>query len=103
MRKIFSPKPTIRRGSPEAEQRLYFLWLGGGRKAIDQQLFRNAGIDPGQGAIFHFYSKESADRLAQLEVGFAKRQPGQIKRTRFRVTKSGNGFELVVASQEPLR
>ncbi|MFM7128109.1 MAG: hypothetical protein ACKO0V_01970, partial [bacterium] len=89
--------------SPEAEQRLYFLWLGGGRKAIDQQLFRNAGIDPGQGAIFHFYSKESADRLAQLEVGFAKRQPGQIKRTRFRVTKSGSGFELVVASQEPLR
>lgn len=102
-RNLSSPKPTIRKGAPDTEQRLYFLWLGGGRKAIDQQLFRNAGIEPGQGAIFHFYSKEVADRLAQLEVAFARRQPGQIKRTRFRVTKSGGGFELVVASQEPLR
>ena len=41
--------------------------------------------------------------LAQLEVGYAKRQPGQIKRTRFRVSKNGNGYDLVVASQEPLR
>ncbi len=100
---LSNPKPLVRTGSPETEQRLYFLWLGGGRKAIDQQLFRNAGIDPGQGAIFHFYSKEFADRLAQLEVGYAKRQPGQIKRTRFRVTKNGNSYDLVVASQEPLR
>lgn len=96
-------KPTVRTGSPETENRLYFLWLGGGRKAIDQQLFRKAGIDAGQGAIFHFYSKEVADRLAQLEVAYARRQPGQIKRTRFRVSKSGAGYDLVVASQEPLR
>ena len=100
---LSSPKPQVRKGAPDTEQRLYFLWLGGGRKAIDQQLFRNAGIDPGQGAIFHFYSKELADRLAQLEVGYAKRQPGQIKRTRFRVSKNGNIYDLVVASQEPLR
>lgn len=100
---LSSTKPLIRTGSPETEKRLYFLWLGGGRKAIDQQLFRNAGIEPGQGAIFHFYPKEVADRLAQLEVGYAKRQPGQIKRTRFRVSKSGAGYDLVVASQEPLR
>ena len=102
-RNLSAAKPLVRTGNPETEQRLYFLWLGGGRKAIDQQLFRNAGIEPGQGAIFHFYSKEVADRLAQLEVGFAKRQPGQIKRTRFRVSKNGNGYDLVVASQEPLR
>jgi hypothetical protein len=100
---LSSSKPTVRTGSPETENRLYFLWLGGGRKAIDQQLFRNAGIDAGQGAIFHFYSKEVADRLAQLEVAYARRQPGQIKRTRFRVSKSGAGYDLVVASQEPLR
>lgn len=100
---LSSSKPTVRTGSPETENRLYFLWLGGGRKAIDQQLFRNAGIDAGQGAIFHFYSKQVADRLAQLEVAYARRQPGQIKRTRFRVSKSGAGYDLVVASQEPLR
>lgn len=100
---LSSTKPIVRTGSPDAEKRLYFLWLGGGRKAIDQQLFRKAGIDPGQGAIFHFYSKAVADKLAQLEVSFARRQPGQIKRTRFRVTKSGAGYDLVVASQEPLR
>lgn len=102
-RNLASSKPQVRTGSPESEKRLYFLWLGGGRKAIDQQLFRKAGIDPGQGAIFHFYTKEVADRLAQLEVAYAKRQPGQIKRTRFRVTKNGAGYDLVVASQEPLR
>lgn len=95
-------RPTVRNGAPETEKRLYFVWLGNGRKGIDQQLFRNAGIDPGQGAIFHFYPKEVADRLAQLEVAYARRQPGQIKRTRFRVTRKGDQFDLAVASQEPL-
>ncbi len=95
-------RPTIRNGAPETEKRLYFVWLGSGRKGIDQQLFRTAGIDPGQGAIFHFYPKEVADRLAQLEVAYARRQPGQIKRTRFRVTRNGDRYDLAVASQEPL-
>lgn len=100
--KLSAGRPAIRNGSPETEKRLYFVWIGSGRKGIDQQLFRNAGIDPGQGAIFHFYTKEVADKLAQLEVAYARRQPGQIKRTRFRVTRSGDRFDLAVASQEPL-
>jgi hypothetical protein len=99
---LSASKPTIRTGQPDTEKRLYFVWLGSGRKGIDQQLFRTAGIEPGQGAIFHFYPKEVADRLAQLEVAYARRQPGQIKKTRFRVSRSGNRWDLVVASQEPL-
>ncbi len=101
-RSLSAGRPVIRNGTPETEKRLYFVWIGSGRKGIDQQLFRNAGIDPGQGAIFHFYPKEVADRLAQLEVAYARRQPGQIKRTRFRVARNGERFDLSVASQEPL-
>jgi len=101
-RSLSAGRPVIRNGMPETEKRLYFVWIGSGRKGIDQQLFRNAGIDPGQGAIFHFYPKEVADRLAQLEVAYARRQPGQIKRTRFRVARNGDRFDLSVASQEPL-
>lgn len=101
-RSLSAGRPVIRNGTPETEKRLYFVWIGSGRKGIDQQLFRNAGIDPGQGAIFHFYPKEVADRLAQLEVAYARRQPGQIKRTRFRVARNGDRFDLSVASQEPL-
>ena len=95
--------PRKRSGSSSSEGRLYFLWRGQGRKTSDLELLRRAGIDVGEGSIFQFYPVEVENTLAQLEVKFRNRQPGEIRMTRFAVVPSGQSYTFEVVSQEPLR
>ena len=98
-----SPTPTKRQGAGRGDHRLFFLWQGRGRKDSDVTLLQKAGVDVGDKAVFQFYPEAAERRLAELEVRFKGRQPGEIRVTRFTVVPSGSGYDFQVAAQEPLR
>jgi hypothetical protein len=95
--------PTKRYGSGQGDERLYFLWQGRGRKASDVALLRKAGIEVGEGVVMQFYPKAVEAQLAQLEVRYRRRQPAEIRFTRFGVVPEGGSYNFVVVAQEPLR
>ena len=96
-------EPTKRYGSGKSDDRLYFLWQGRGRKASDIVLLKKAGIEVGEGVLLQFYPKGVEEELAQLEVRYRGRQPGEIRVTRFGVVPQGDGFGFQVIAQETLR
>ena len=95
--------PTKRYGNGQGDSRLYFLWQGKGRRESDVALLRKAGIEVGEGVLMQFYPKAVEQQLAQLEVRYRGRQPGEIRFTRFSVVPKGDGFGFQVLAQEPLR
>jgi hypothetical protein len=95
--------PTKRYGNGQGDARLYFLWQGKGRRESDVALLRKAGIEVGDGVLMQFYPKIVEQQLAQLEVRYRGRQPGEIRFTRFSVVPSGDGYGFEVLAQEPLR
>jgi hypothetical protein len=96
-------RPTTRLGPAQSDRRLYFAWRGQGRKASDVELLRRAGIDVGDKPILQFYPPEVETALAQLEVSYRGRQPGEIRVTRFRVVPAGATFRFEVIDQQTLR
>jgi hypothetical protein len=102
--KMASPKPAMRTAASGAdEKRLYMTWRGGSRKQADLALFRKAGVDVGNGMIFHFYPKATEDRLARLELDYRNRKANDIRRTFFSVKPAEKGYEFSVANQIPLK
>jgi hypothetical protein len=100
---LSSPTPTKRQGSGRGDHRLYFLWQGRGRKASDIALFQKAGIEVGDAPLFQFYPPEAERLLAEKEVRYRGRQPGEIRVTRFTVVPNGNRYDFQVVAQEALR
>ncbi|MFO0888194.1 MAG: hypothetical protein U0790_03495 [Isosphaeraceae bacterium] len=98
-----SPEPTKRYGSGQGDGRLYFLWQGRGRKQSDMALLRKAGVEVGEGMVIQFYPRQVEEQLAQLEVRYRGRQPGEIRVTRFGVVPRGEGYGFQVIAQETLR
>ena len=97
---LASPTPVKRTAAGGAdEKRLYMTWRGGSRKQADLQLFRKAGIEVGTGVIFHFYPKETEDRLARLELAYRKKRANDIRRTFFAVKRIEGGYEFAVVHQ----
>ena len=81
-------------------------WQGGDRKKADLLLIdkaRNAGVQVGDGLIFHFYPKETEDMMANLEKQYRNKRPEQIRRTYFAVRGSRNNFEFYVSRQTYLQ
>jgi hypothetical protein len=95
--------PAKRFGVGRSDHRLYFLWQGRGRKQSDIALFRKAGEDVGNENVFQFYSRNAEQRLAELEVKYRGRNPGEIRVTRFQVVPKGDSYDFEVVAQETLR
>ena len=95
--------PTIRYGSGQGDDRLYFNWQGRGRKANDIALLKKAGIEVGDAFVLQFYPKAVERQLAELEVRYKGRQPAEIRVTRFSVVPSGESYGFTVLAQETLR
>ena len=95
--------PDKRIGSPASDKRLYFVWQGKVRKEADITLLSKAGLDVGDKVIFQFYPAKTETDLEQLEVRYRRRQPAEIRSTRFGVVPSGNSYTFEVIAQEPLR
>jgi hypothetical protein len=96
-------QPSKRTGSPVEDKRLYFVWQGQGRKESDIALLSKAGLQVGESVIFQFYPARTETILEQLEVRHKGKQPAEIRKTRFGVVQSGNGYAFEVLSQDYLR
>ena len=102
--KLASPRPSVRTSASGAnEKRLYMTWQAGGRKQADLQIFRKAGIDVGEGAMFHFYPKEAENTLARLELAYRNRTAREIRRTYFAVNRVDKGYDFTVVHQTYLK
>ena len=98
-----SPTPRTRIAPSQGDDRLYFAWMGQGRKASDVGLLQKAGIEVGDKPILQFYPKGVEQTLAQLEVGYKGRQPIEIRVTSFRVAPKGSGYGFEVVDQQTVR
>ncbi len=103
IRNFSQDQPDKRYGTGRGDDRLYFLWQGRGRKESDIALLKKADVVVGEGVVLQFYPKEIEERLAQLEVRYKGRQPGEIRVTRFSVVPKGSTYDFVVLAQESLR
>ncbi|MEW4567085.1 hypothetical protein AB1L88_04390 [Tautonia sp. JC769] len=97
------PRPDVRVANRGNDDRLYFLWQGGGRRQSDIELLRKAGIDVGQrGVIFQFFPAQVEQILSRLEQQYKGLQPLEIRTTKFSVVPAGNRFAFEVIDQQPL-
>jgi hypothetical protein len=91
----------IRSEQGSSEQRLNMEWQEGSeeRRAADIELYKKAAVDASPAVIMHFYPSETEQLLATLEFEYNGRKPEEIRRTYFRVRKTGSGYEFYVHSQ----
>jgi hypothetical protein len=99
---LSQPKPNVRTGKREQENRLHMAWTQGNLLATDQALLRKAGINPEGRIILHFFPQPLENQLAVLERQVANRKANQIRRTRFAVRSGGAGLEFYVVDQTAL-
>jgi hypothetical protein len=93
-------KPDVRVADPAEESRLYMNPTEGQFAALDRRLAMKAGIADKGRIILQFYPSDAQKILFDLEQKRAAgRTPEQIRRTVFRVTRTGNGFEFSVEEQ----
>lgn len=98
---LAKPAPQVRyEKSGAKETRLYMTWQGGERRSADVQLFGKAGIEiHPETLLFHFYSKNTENTLAQLEVNYRQRPVSQIRRTYFLVEPEQGNYKFSVYRQ----
>ncbi len=92
-------KPSRRTGAGDQEQRLYMSWQGGSLKAADKSLLNRAGVRTEGQLTVQFYPPETENRLVTLELAYANREQGEIRKTIFGVRKAGGGYEFYVIDQ----
>ena len=98
----FQGAPVTHTGLTRQEARIYFSWSSPARKRFDVQLLAKAGIKADASSIIiQFFSKKFEDKIAQTEYNFKGRQPGEIRKTRFKIIGSGSSFDVQVLSQDP--
>jgi hypothetical protein len=92
-----SVTPTVYTSGASLKNQHYFTWAGGGRKKADIKLFKQkANLDASRGIIFHFYTPQTIQVLAQLEKSKSEQPVNKIQRTYFIVLKKGNGYEFAI-------
>jgi hypothetical protein len=97
---LSQPKPSVRIGEPAQETRLYMNPAGSMFAALDRQLAAKAGIADKGRIILQFFPAEAQAIIVGLEQKQAGgRPPEQIRRTVFRVTRSGDRFAFSVEEQ----
>lgn len=101
---VSSEKPVVRTASSGAdEKRLYMTWQGGERRTSDISLFKKAGHDVTGAILFHFYPKETENRLLQIEKQYRNKNFDEIRRTYFVVRGDRSGYSFEVTRQTYFR
>jgi hypothetical protein len=97
-------QPTLRVrhvDQTEQEQRLYFTWRSGQLQQFDRQLVERAGVSLVGRRIVQFYPEPVENLLATLEQqALNGRALRTVRKTRFGVRPSGEGFEYFVVGIE---
>jgi len=104
MGKMSADPPTTRvinQGAAGGESRMYMNWADGSedRRQADVELFQKAGIDASAATILHFYSSETESLMATIEQEYGNRTADEIRKTFFRVRRSGSSYEFYVHKQ----
>jgi hypothetical protein len=91
----------IKQDAADGESRLFMNWADGSeeRRQADVELFQKAGIDASAAVILHFYSPETESLMASIEQEFGNRTVSEIRKTFFRVRRTGTGYEFYVQKQ----
>jgi hypothetical protein len=92
-------KPDVRVGDPADESRLYMNPTDSQFAALDRQLIAKAGVADKGRIVLQFYPPEAQGILVGLEQKQAGARKEDIRRTVFRVTRTGNSFQFSVAEQ----
>lgn len=101
--RVTRPKPDKHVGDARSDYRLRIGWKKGTLHAADRKLLSKAGINSEGKDLFHYFPIEVQVQLADLERAYAKREPGDIRRTRFllKPKTKADGYEFVVVEQDP--
>ncbi|MBI3837612.1 MAG: hypothetical protein HY288_06730 [Planctomycetia bacterium] len=101
--KVANPKPERRIGQKTTDYRMSIGWKTGTLHAADRKLLAKAGINSEGKELWHFFPTEVQVQLGALQRSYAKRDPSEIKRTRFQIRpkEQGGGYEFVVVEQDP--
>ncbi len=101
---VSNRKPEKHVGWREKDPRLNIPWKSGTLHAVDRKLLLRAGISSRDKELTHYFPLETKNLMLQVERGYAKRDPSELRRMRFeiRATKSGE-YEFVVVEQDPPR
>ena len=104
MRNMSTQTPAMRETSEREasrEQRLFMNWMEGSedRRRADIELFLKASIDASAAEVLHFYSTETENQMATIETEYGGHSADEIRKTYFRVRKSGNAYEFYVFRQ----
>lgn len=94
--------PGVREGVPAEEQRLYMNSARSRFAALDHRLASRAGIADLGRIILQFYPEQTQAILYELERARAQaagRQPEDVLRTVYRVTRNGDRFDINVEEQ----
>lgn len=94
--------PVQRRGRADDESRLFMSWSQGNLRDADRELMARGGVEVGQRRILQFYPAETESQLAGLERSYAGREPSEIRKTRFAVQATRDGFQFFVLDQSYL-
>lgn len=101
---VSSEKPVSRTATSGAdEKRLYMTWQGGQRRTSDLSLFKKAGYDVTGAILFHFYPKETENKLLLREKQYRNKKFDEIRRTYFTVRSSRGGYDFEVTRQTYFR
>ncbi|QDV51322.1 hypothetical protein [Gimesia fumaroli] len=101
---VSSDKPVTRTASSGAnEKRLYMTWQGGQRRTSDLSLFKKAGHDVTGAILFHFYPKETENKLLTKEKAYRNKKFDEIRRTYFTVRGDRRGYDFEVTRQTYFR
>ena len=95
------PKPRKRVGTLVDDPRLYIGWKQGELIAADRKLLAKAGINAQGKELWHFFPPATQKLMAEVERAHAKRDPKEIKRTRFEIRPAKKQeYEFVVVEQD---
>ena len=100
----FTRGGSTRQGTGKQEKRLYFTWNSGTLRQLDGQLLGRAGVITSGRVTLQFFPPNLEEQLFQLEMRnasekFGIKNPRYLRKTIFKVQKSGSGFIFKVVNQ----
>ncbi len=90
---------SVRTASATLDNRYFTVWSRGELQQLDEELFREAGVDIAGAQIVHLFSPRLEQDLIRRELAFAGRSADMIQRTWFRIEPAHGAFEVSVVRQ----
>jgi hypothetical protein len=101
IRNLSHVKPDIHVGPAKLDERLYMSWRSGALKDADRRLAAKALVPAGR-ILLQFFSAETEQLLLHTEQEFRGRDVSTIRKTRFGLRATGEGYEFFVIEQQYL-